>query len=199
MGMCLGLVSIDNESISRVLADPPLIWKVIAPDDPDMYEAERNNGKSTSWFSGIFGKKEARTSASLQVGPCVEDIDLDKAWHGIHYLFTKTAWEGDPPLNFLLLGGTEVGQVDVGYGTARAFTADMVAEIDLALAGLDRAYLERRFDPSEMTELGIYPEIWDRTDEEDDNFGYCAEYFDDLKAFVHRTTEHGRGMIIFLS
>lgn len=40
---------------------------------------------------------------------------LDKAWHGLHFLFTGTAWEGDPPLNFLVSGGREIGDVDVGY------------------------------------------------------------------------------------
>src|SRR5215203_4027303 len=56
----------------------------------------------------------------------VEEIDLDKSWHGIHYLLTKTAWAGEPPLSFLVLGGAEVGDIDVGYGTARAFRSDEV-------------------------------------------------------------------------
>ena len=50
------------------------------------------------------------------------DFDIDKAWHGIHYLLTGTAWEGAAPLNFLVAGGRPVGDVDVGYGPARAFS-----------------------------------------------------------------------------
>lgn len=41
---------------------------------------------------------------------------MDKAWHGIHYLLTGTAWEGDPPLNFLVTGGREVGTEEIGIG-----------------------------------------------------------------------------------
>jgi hypothetical protein len=42
------------------------------------------------------------------------DLDVDKAWHGIHYLLTGTAWEGDPPLDFIVKGGSQVGDVDDG-------------------------------------------------------------------------------------
>ena len=199
MGMILCLLSIDDDSITKVLADPPLIWKVIAPNDPEIYKAERGEEKGGSWFSRFFGKSNAPDKAEEIVLRPVEETDLDKSWHGIHYLLTKTAWEGDPPLNFLLLGGTEVGSIDVGYGTARAIDSGTVAEIDRELAKIDRDFLERQFDPAEMTRLGIYPEIWERNSDEDDMFGYCAEYFDDLKNFIRRAAENRLGLIIFLS
>ena len=31
-------------------------------------------------------------------------IDIDKAWHGIHYLLTGTAWGGDPPASWVIFG-----------------------------------------------------------------------------------------------
>lgn len=49
-----------------------------------------------------------------------DEIDLEKAWHGLQFLFTGTAWEGDEPACYLVRGGLEVGKVDVGYGPARA-------------------------------------------------------------------------------
>jgi hypothetical protein len=45
-------------------------------------------------------------------------------------------WGGDPPLNFLAIGGVSVGNEDVGYGPARAFRAAEVAEIAAALEAL---------------------------------------------------------------
>src|SRR4051812_22134863 len=62
-----------------------------------------------------------------------EGIDIEKSWHGIHYLLTGTRDEGDGPLNFILAGGQEVGDVDVGYGPARAFTSEQVRGIAGAL------------------------------------------------------------------
>jgi hypothetical protein len=49
-----------------------------------------------------------------------DDLDVDKAWHGIHFLLCGQAWESPFPLGFIL-GGEEVGDVDVGYGPARVF------------------------------------------------------------------------------
>jgi len=44
------------------------------------------------------------------------DLPLDKSWHGLQFLLTGQPVSGDPPLNFLTEGGTDVGDVDVGYG-----------------------------------------------------------------------------------
>src|SRR5690242_14594616 len=60
--------------------------------------------------------------------------DLDKAWHGIHWLLTGSSEGGEEPLCFLLAGGEQVGDVDVGYGPARALTSSQVALWDAALS-----------------------------------------------------------------
>jgi len=36
-------------------------------------------------------------------------MDVDKAWHGTHYLLTGDAWGGQPPLANVVLGGAEIG------------------------------------------------------------------------------------------
>lgn len=197
MGMCLGIMSADDESIRRVLADPPLVWQLLAPDEPSLYEQER--ARQSSWFSRLFGKRKASSEVEdVDAAPLrpIEDTDLDKAWHGIHYLLTGTAWEGDSPRNFLVLGGTEVGDIDVGYGRARAFDSQAVKEISRSLAAIDREELHRRYDPVRMTELEIYPGIWDEDVEEEETIGYCLEYFDELKEFIARTAEKDLGMVI---
>ena len=64
------------------------------------------------------------------------DVRLDKAWHGIHFVLTGSGWGGEPPLNFMVSGGTEVGDEDMGYGPARAFTSAEVPRIHEALAAI---------------------------------------------------------------
>ena len=197
--MCLGLLSIDDDTIRTVLSDPPLIWKLIAPDDQDVYAAERADRKS-SWFSKVFGQKSPPATITETIGKPVEDIDIDKSWNGIHYLLTKTSLAGDPPLNFLILGGVEVGEIDVGYGPARAITSDQVAEIHVAIGKIDIDELRRRYDPRDMLLQEVYPEIWeDDATEEDGSFSYCSEYFVDLKNFIRRAAENRLGIIIHLS
>jgi hypothetical protein len=200
MGMVLGLAATDDETIEKLFADPPLIWKFLAPDDPEIYDGARKEQTGGGLFARMFGRKPIAPPVEVAEMPRpVEEIDLDKSWHGIHYLLTKTGWEGEPPLNFLILGGEEVGSIDVGYGTARAFRSDEVSRIHEALQHIDGETLRSRFDPADMMGLEIYPEIWDRDPADDDTFGYCAEYFDDLKNFLARTTEAKLGLVISLS
>jgi hypothetical protein len=196
MSMCLAMCTLSDENARKVLADPPLIWKVIAPDDPEPYESARQ--ESGGFLSRLFGSRKTGPAAELKLDE-VAHSDLDKAWHGIHYMLTRTAWEGDPPLNFILLGGSEVGRIDVGYGTARVFTSAEVQALHAALAPIDEALLRQRFDPPEMMKLEIYPEIWDRDPAEDDTFAYCAEYFGTLKEFVAGAAQRRLGLVFYLS
>ena len=153
-----------------------------------------------SWFSKLFGKPKAVVpEPPANIEPPKSETDLDKAWHGIHYMLTKSAWEGEPPLNFLVLGGTEIGDIDVGYGPARAINSEGVREIHEELSKISEEELRSRFDPAEMTKLDVYPDIWDRDPAEDDTFGYCAEYFRTLKEFVADAAERNLGLIIYLS
>ena len=131
--------------------------------------------------------------------PDSAQIDIDKAWHGLHFLFTGTAWEGKPPLNFIAAGGREVGDVDVGYGPARAFTSKELREISAALAGLSTTDLRKRFDPAKMMKLQIYPKIWDRDPANDDTLAYLLGYFDQLKAFLTHGAERNLALLVYLN
>jgi hypothetical protein len=190
--------AVDDETIAKVLRDPPLIWKVIAPDDPEKYAESRTT--SPSWFARLFGKARPApvSDAAEDFSPDVIESDLDKAWHGIHYLLTGSAWGGDPPLNFLVLGGENVGDVDVGYGPARAISTAGVRAIHEQLRVIDESELRSRFNPVEMMSLDIYPTIWDRDPAVDDTFGYCADHFRELQRFVAEAAEKNRGIIIHL-
>ena len=125
--------------------------------------------------------------------------DLDKAWHGIHYLLTGTAWEGAKPLNFLISGGRPVGDIDVGYGPARVLSASETRAAHEALAQLSEDDLRGRFDPAAMTSKEIYPEIWDRPPEEDDTLGYLLEYARTLRGFLAQAVEQGQGLVVYLT
>jgi Domain of unknown function (DUF1877) len=85
------------------------------------------------------------------------ELDVDKAWHGLHFLLTGSAWEGSFPLNFIVAGGEEVGD-DLGYGPARGLNSNDVRKIDAALEPLTPEELGQRFDAPRMTELQIYPD-----------------------------------------
>lgn len=104
-----------------------------------------------------------------------------------------------PPFCYLIQGGNEVGDIDVGYGPARVLRPEEVATFDAALLALSVNELQRRFDPDAMMRANIYPEIWDRDPAEDDALSYLLEYFEDLRVFVGEARKLSKGIIIYLA
>jgi Domain of unknown function (DUF1877) len=196
MSMCLVLCSINTDNLRKVLADPPLVWRVIAPDDPEAYENARPR---PGLLKKVFGAKDDPVQDLDLAEGEIQSEDLDKAWHGIHYLLTGTAYEGDGPISYLLTGGEAVGDIDVGYGPARALTPAQVDDFHQALVNLTAEDLRARFNPAEMKALEIYPDIWDRDPAEDDTLEYCLEYFKTLRNFVDMAASKQQALLIYLS
>ncbi len=124
------------------------------------------------------------------------DCDIDKSWHAMHFLLTGEAWGGAPPLDFIGAGGTEIGDVDVGYGPARALTSAQVQAIAAALAPMTVATLFARWDPAAIRAAEIYganPD--DRAGEEE----YVGSYFSRLKEFVAAAARARLGLIVYLT
>ena len=124
------------------------------------------------------------------------ELDVDKAWHGIHFLLTGSAWEGSFPLGFIVAGGREIGD-DLGYGPARSLTSQEVHTIDAALEPLASDELRRRFDADRMTELQVYPFGWSH--DPDGELEYLLEYYAELRGFVRRAAERGHALLVYLS
>lgn len=125
-----------------------------------------------------------------------EIADLEKAWHGIHFLLTGSAWEGEEPLCYLVRGGKELGDEDFGYGPARLLTPDQVANWANALSNISPDDLQKRFDPAAMAKAEIYPQMWD---EGDDALEYLLDYYDSLRSFLDEAKNANKGVIIYLS
>jgi hypothetical protein len=204
MGMYVGLASLSEATINKLHADPPLVWLVVAPEDPAAVGRARGAPKRPGLLARLFRARAETTLPLAPAGLALEEGEgevesLDKAWHGIHYLLTGTAWEGDPPLNFLVSGGQEVGEEDVGYGPARTLTPRDAREIASALAALSDERLRARFAPKEMMRLEIYPEIWDRDPAEDDTLGYLMAYVGQLRAILASVVARGHGLLVTIT
>jgi hypothetical protein len=135
--------------------------------------------------------------------PAADDrgLDLDKSWHGLHFLFTGTAWEGQEPGCFLVRGGEEIGDED-SESQPRVLDANQVRQFSAFLSSLSAVEFEHRFDPERMTALEIYPErIWKRDPAAhgESTFEYLRQAFDDLRPFVGAAAEQGDAIIVSLS
>ena len=124
------------------------------------------------------------------------NIDVDKAWHGIHYLLASDAWGGEPPLANVVLGGTEIGD-DVGYGPARYLTVDEVEAAARALKDITPERFRARYVAAELSQNEIYPEIWD--DSDDDAVGYLTTWYETLRDYFIDAANNGHAMIKYLN
>jgi hypothetical protein len=126
-------------------------------------------------------------------------LDLDKAWHGLHFLLTGTAWDGEEPGCFLLAGGQEIGD-DEADSRPRVLDANQVRRFSEFLSAISTQELQRRFDPARMNLLDISPEgIWAGDLAPDmPAFKYLSESFDDLRTFVGGAAEQSDAVIVQL-
>jgi hypothetical protein len=180
-----------------VFSFPPLVWKFIAPDDPEAFTQDAAKYTKGGFLSRWLERERPAPDVALGEGEG-EDTDVDKAWHGIHYLLTGTAWEGEPPLNFLLLGGRELPDIEVGYGPARILTSAETRGAHEAIASVTDEWLRSRFNPADMMSQEIYPEIWNRDPAEDDTLEYCIEMFQVLRTYLANIAGKNLGTIITL-
>ncbi len=123
-------------------------------------------------------------------------LSLEKSWHGLHFVFTGTSSEGDPPLNFLVSGGAPVGDEDVGYGPARVVDPVDVAALSEALTAFSYEDFVRNFDPACLTDAEIYPQIWDEPIEELKQ--EYDSYLQQLKIHVRRASESGQAILVVI-
>src|SRR5581483_3826445 len=115
-------------------------------------------------------------------------LELDKAWHGVHYVLSGTVEPGESLLSHAVLGGTEIGEDFSGYGPARFFTVAEVAELALALAEA-----EPHFDAQRMNELEIYPFGWSEASRH-----WIVEELGNLRAFYADAAANGRAIVTCL-
>lgn len=125
-----------------------------------------------------------------------QHLDIDKSWHLIHFLLTGRAWDGEDPLRNVVLGGSEIGDQDVGYGPARYLRPSQVCEISGTLSSISGDELWRRFDVTKVRAAEIYPSGWEGIDEER---SYILENFEALKAFFNEAAQENEAMLLYLN
>jgi hypothetical protein len=126
------------------------------------------------------------------------ELDIGETWHGLQYLLTGTAWEGQPPLDFLVRGGEDVGDIPSDEGTARVFTARRVKALSEALDGLSPDALRQRYQPARMQEEDIYPGFWEEPPPDLDPREELLSYFEELKRFTASVTGRGHCLLVFI-
>lgn len=123
-------------------------------------------------------------------------VSLEKSWHGLHFTLTGDAWGGEPPLNFLVLGGEPVGAEDVGYGPARVLRSAEVISLNSSLHEITDEEFARRFDLKQLAAEDVYPQIWDEPREDllEEYLGYLNE----AKEIIGKAAREGQALLVVI-
>lgn len=180
MGVHLHLAAISDFNISRLMANPKLIWTVAFAEQLKAIQAQQPFPAS----------RYALEPEIIQLRET-----LGEYWHGIHYLMCGQVWSGEFPDAFLIDGGSYVGDVDLGYGPARAFESCEVKHIAQALLSKTPDSLAQHFDANQMLDDDIYPQIWDGNDQA---LSDCLNRFKAMQHFMRHVAENDLGLTVYL-
>lgn len=195
MSMICNLARISAARRQALHDDPESITGFLYPD-----RASDRPVQPSGFLSRLFGRQKEPAPRQKEVLDQADQMDLDKAWHALHFLFTGSDWEGAFPAGFLVSGGTPVGTVDVGYGPARSYTPGEVEKIAAFLAGVDEKQLRARFDPLEMAKRDIYPSIWDGANfDADGEWDYFGGALQSIQAFLADAASRKMALLVYIN
>ncbi|MRX08873.1 DUF1877 family protein [Pseudoduganella sp. FT25W] len=122
-------------------------------------------------------------------------IDLDKMWHGIHYLLA--ARPGNRAMAELTIFGGEAVGADQGYGPARVLSPAQVKSIAAMLERETPATLAARYAPAAMEAAHTYPEgIW--IGEGREALMDLLQHYDVLLVFFKNAAIRGQAVVVLL-
>ncbi|WP_332856091.1 YfbM family protein [Duganella sp. S19_KUP01_CR8] len=122
-------------------------------------------------------------------------IDVDKAWHAIHYMLNGAAGPEEGQLAPAIFGGEPVGE-EMDYGPARILSPEDTRAVAATLATIDEAAMRARYAPEAMAEAQIYPDTWLGDDEALD---YVIHYYLRMAQFYADAAKRGDGVVLFLA
>lgn len=125
-------------------------------------------------------------------------LDIDKTWHAIHFLLTGDPWMGAAPLRNVVLGGTPLGDEDLGSGPARFLLPEEVHDTAAALAAIPFSSLQERFDLDQLAAESIYPSIWDTADR-DEELQYLKPNYEALVQFFVQAAQSGDAILLYIN
>jgi hypothetical protein len=200
MGMTCTLRRASDADIRQLVADPAQVGSFLYGPAPVVRRVQPRGVLGLILRLLPIRIEEVDPSAPPPAAPGDDVLDLDKSWHGLHFLLTGSAQDTPLPNGFLISGGLDL-ESDEDDSAPRLLNADQVREIHTFLQSLSRDELTRRFDAQRMTELEIYPDaIWMRDTNADHSArDHLLDAFDELQSFVAVTHERGQAIVVQVS
>lgn len=185
MSMLFSLRQVSQNDLDGLMADPRDIFFFL--HGTESYQPRKG------FFAKFFGDGNLMPQRQWQAPSKDSLLDLGKNWHILHYLFARCPWGGPLPQATLLAGGVELGDIDVGYGPARALRAsDIDAFLDF-LSGLNADEFGANVSKKDVEEHEIYYANWEPEDGK-----LLWEDVEALKNFLRLAKDRNNGVILYL-
>ena len=194
VGMYATLVEVTSEEAQALMRDPSEVNGLleIAPDQPGL-------------IGRLFGKKPVEApSYRMQWGPLESrtQVDLDKNWSVLHTLLTGGGLEAGTgtPEGFIAHGGSEIGDIDVGYGPAQLLDTGEAGRVLEALQRVDHKWIESKWDIALLKSADPYPSSWGDLDEEDAQIWRedLSVVVQELKSFLAGVVERKSSVVLWV-
>ena len=122
--------------------------------------------------------------SELAVASSIKSLDLDKAWHAIHYLLT-----GDSERTFLLTGT----QIEGVSEHCEVHSPDSLKSLQLRLASTSVTEIMSGFRADDFNDRNIYPGRWT-----DAMAPYVAEHLERFLRKLRELVDAESGMIVVI-
>lgn len=195
MGMVLALRKLSQEDIERFHVHPEIVMSYLLGEEAESFDV---SPKINLW--NFFKKKQppVKEKAYIPEALSEDEIDIDKSWHILHYLFTGSANGKTPPGCYLLEGGRIIKDVEIGYGPVYTLDVQQVKEFSDFVCEFDQQTLEQRFNKEEMKKQKIYVAENTSSDFKEELLPYVLENLRCLKNFLVKTVDENKGLMIYM-
>lgn len=198
MSVILGLRKLSKVEIDILHTHPETVMPYLFGEEA----ANFNSGiRRNVWnfLKELIIKKKPVLDKSLIPEFLEEDeIDLDKSWHILHYLFTGSADGNTPPGCYLLEGGSYIDYTDIDYKSVYTYNPPQVKEFLEFVSQFNEQTIKQKFDIDDMNKQQIYIVDSSCLDDKEELLLYTLEYFEILKTFLNKAVKEEKGMIIFM-
>lgn len=124
-------------------------------------------------------------------------LDIDKAWHAIHFTLTDGMEERKDILSNVVFGGRPINNEDIGYGPAILLTVEEVQEVHQEIKDISQNDFRDKFSMQKMVENDVYPLMDDENEE--GFFSYVWSYFEEVKTFFAKAAAKDNCVLFYIS
>ena len=134
----------------------------------------------------VYGENQA---------PPQHAMDVDKAWHAIHFVLNGSAEPGADDAAPVIFGGEPVGE-EMDYGPVRVLRPAEVRALSATLAGIGAEDIRARFSSDRLAAADIYPGVWTEPEEDLD---YVLHNYREMAHFYADAAQRGDGLLLYIA